>query len=136
MFRIFSLLLALCITVSAQHKPVIYIDGGKGCNLSAHGNYDDLAAAIQKSNTSAERGTFWLALAKAKDGKIVAQTVGVKGKTTKLELAAIDAAENFKFSADFDLLMLRVNSDGVKANNVKAKKSVVHKTFVRRKVRA
>lgn len=114
MFRVSCLLFALCITVSAQSKPHIYIDGGKGCNISINGNYDELASDIQKKSTSLEKGTFWLVLAKAKEGKIVAQTINVKGKTNKLERTAIDVAEKFKYSSDFDLLMLRVNSEGKK----------------------
>lgn len=123
MSRILFFLLALCITVSAQNKTKIYIDGGRGCNLSPNGNYDELASAIQENSTSPETGTFWLVLAKDQKGKIVAQTLNIKGKTNKLETASIKVAEKHKFSSDFDLLMLRVNSEGKKAVKVKTNKA-------------
>lgn len=111
MFRIFCFLIVLSITISAQSKPYIYIDGGKGCNCTLSDSYDDLALAIQNKVKVSERGTFWLVMGKNKEGKVVAQTIGIKGSTSKMQRGAIEAAENHKFKNDFDLLMLRVNSE-------------------------
>jgi len=122
MFRIASLLLVLCITVSAQSKSNIFIDGGKGVNSSLSGGYGELASAIQKKSTASEKGTFWLVLAKTKKGDVVAQTIGIKGSTNKLEMTAIEVAEKYKFTTDFDLIALRVNCEKKPGSNVKSKR--------------
>ncbi len=122
MFRVFFLLLALCITVAAQSKSIINIDGGKGINSSLNGDYGDLASAIQKSSTVAEKGTFWLILAKTKKGNVIAQTIGVKGSTNKLELTAIDVAEKYKFTSDFDLIALRVNCEKKQGGRIRIRR--------------
>lgn len=135
MSRIFCLLFLLCVTISAQPKPYIYINGGKGANCSLSDGYDDLASAIQKSSTSYEKGIFWLVLGKSKEGKVVAQTVGIKGKTNKLEMTAINVAEKYEFKSDFDLLMLRVNSEAKAVHKVNKVKAVQTSANRKRKAR-
>ncbi len=110
------------LTISAQIKPHIFIEGGKGRNCTLGNNWDDLALAIQKAARSAERGTFWLVMAKNPKGEIIASTINIKGKTGKLELSAVEAAEKYKFSSDFDLLMLRVISEVKKAAPARVKR--------------
>lgn len=110
------------ITISAQIKPHIFIEGGKGRNCTLGNNWDDLALAIQKAARSADKGTFWLVMAKNQKGEVIASTINIKGKTTKLELAAVEAAEKYKFQSDFDLLMLRVISEVKKAAPVRIKR--------------
>jgi hypothetical protein len=120
MYRIFCVLLVLSISVTAQIKTNVFIEGGKGVNCTLGNDYDDLALAIQKGAKVPEKGMFWLVMAKDTKGKVIAQTANVKGKTKDLERSAIHAAENYKFQSDFDMLMLRVISEGKNAA-VKAK---------------
>lgn len=122
MLRIFCFLILFSITAFAQAKPYIYIDGGKGSNCSLSDRYDDLAFAIQKSAAVAEKGVFWLVLAKTKAGEVVAQTLGVKGSTNKTEQTAIKVAEGYKFKSDFDLIMLRVNCAQKAGKVIKARR--------------